>query len=291
MKEPPTAAILVLAEAQSRAEGWCRMLEGPEFRVFSAADELPDPLEIDLIVTDGSTGGSAGRLAPSSETESRGPGVLLIGSDGPADVHLAEDVTRRELRLACRLAAEVVRLRQKIRRSEQSRRRLSAEALTDPLTGLPNRRAWDRALPERLDALADSSSAEKLCLAILDLDRFKPVNDSHGHAVGDEVLRAAGEALRVGLRGDDFVARLGGDEFGLLLTVPDRATAASVVDRVRASLPNHMARSATHAITASAGFHVVSPNDHPTADTLTATADAALRQAKQSGRNQTAGSL
>ncbi len=284
MKESPKVVILLLAKARSRAEDWSRMLEGPEFRLFSAAEELPDPLEIDLIVTDDLVDG------PSSPTEPRVPGLLLIGSDGPADVHLAEDVTRRELRLACRLLAEVVRLRRKIHRSEQSRRRLSAEALTDPLTGLPNRRAWDRTLTERLDALADGTSDEKLCLAILDLDRFKPVNDSHGHAVGDEVLRAAGEAIRTGLRGDDFVARLGGDEFGLLLTVPDQDTAATVVDRVRESLPRHMARSATHAITASAGFHVVSPNDHPTAAALTSAADAALRQAKQSGRDRTVGS-
>ena len=105
------------------------------------------------------------------------------------------------------------------------------QALSDPLTGLPNRRAWDLALKEWVAAAADG--ANRLCVAILDLDHFKQINDVHGHVIGDEVLCASGQEVYDNLRQDDFVARLGGDEFGLLLWVPDEEVTLAVLERVR----------------------------------------------------------
>ena len=126
----------------------------------------------------------------------------------------------RELTLACELLAQIVRLRRRERQAAEIHRELSAQAMSDPLTGLPNRRAWDLALTGAL-AVAAAEARDQLCLAILDLDHFKHINDLHGHVVGDEVLRASGRAIYDHLRQDDFVARLGGDEFGLLVWVPD----------------------------------------------------------------------
>jgi len=266
-------------------------------------------------------------------------GVVKIGGGpGRADVALPNDVTARELRLACRLLAQIVRLRRREKSAAERHRRLTEEALTDPLTGLPNRRAWQDGLEERLALIShvgQSKLAEipagtaplpegvrrashqtnvspasevpavapvagsglprsqRLCVAVLDLDHFKQVNDAHGHAVGDEVLRAAGRAIRESLRQDDFVARLGGDEFGLLLWVPDEPTAASVVDRIRAALPLRLVQATTRAVTASAGYHLVTSAESPEAtfpaDTVYGLADAAMHEAKRLGRDRTVG--
>ncbi len=90
-------------------------------------------------------------------------------------------------------------------------------AKTDPLTGLANRRNFDAMLQERIDLYGMQVPPRRFALGYLDLDGFKPVNDQHGHAVGDEVLRIVSERLRAVLRGSDFVGRHGGDEFMLIL--------------------------------------------------------------------------
>ncbi len=180
--------------------------------------------------------------------------MVRIGSDGPADVRLSADCSDRELALACQLLAQIVRLRRRERQAAEIRRELSVQALSDALTGLPNRRAWDLALTERAGAAA--GGARQLCLAILDLDHFKQINDIHGHLAGDEVLRATGQGVYDNLRQDNFVARLGGDEFGLLLWVPDNAVALAVIERVRTALPGHYQRAGLPGLTASAGYRL-----------------------------------
>jgi diguanylate cyclase (GGDEF)-like protein len=241
---------------------------------------VPTDIEPEVILTDRDAsdprpvGGLGG-------VDRRRVGIIRIGEPGEADVWLPDDATGRELRLACRLLAEVVRLRRKDLDAAETHRRLAQGALTDPLTGLPNRRAWDEALARRRRQ-PDAGT----CVAILDLDHFKRVNDTHGHAAGDEVLRATGVALRDGLRQGDFVARLGGDEFGLLLSVPDASTAAAVLDRVRAALPEHLARQDAEIVTASIGFYCPRAGD-ALSDNPVEIADAALRRAKQEGRDRT----
>jgi diguanylate cyclase (GGDEF)-like protein len=217
--------------------------------------------------------------------------VIRVGVEGTGDVRLPADASDREIELACQLLAEVVRLRRKDHALTRSRKRLVEQALSDPLTGLPNRRAWDRALEEQVAAAG--SPGTRLCLAILDLDHFKRVNDAQGHAAGDDVLRAAGEAIAGGLRESDFVARLGGDEFGLLLRARDEAMGRAVVDRVRQSIPLRLSQSGTHRVTASAGF-ALTPSGAmtsplPCPDALFRAADTALSQAKRQGRDRTVG--
>lgn len=225
-----------------------------------------------------------------------GAGIVRIGGDGPADVHLPADCMAREVCLACSLLAQVVRFRRREHVAAELHRKLSAAALTDPLTGLANRRAWDAALAERLARAAVSPL--RLCLAILDLDHFKRINDGLGHTVGDAVLREAARAVYDSLRHEDFVARLGGDEFGLLLWVPDEAMAARVVERVRAAVGAQLAADALPPVTASAGYRLLDvrsadasapPPSSPTA--LFTAADDALHEAKRAGRNRTAGEV
>jgi diguanylate cyclase (GGDEF)-like protein len=126
------------------------------------------------------------------------------------------------------------------------------------------------------------------------LDHFKAVNDADGHAAGDEVLRGAAEAILGGLRQADFVARLGGDEFGLLLRVDDEAAARRVLDRVRGKIPSELTRRGATSVTASAGFRLAHARDPgaplPSPESLFLEADAALRRAKEEGRDRTVGS-
>jgi len=108
---------------------------------------------------------------------------------------------------------------------------LRRQALTDDLTGLPNRRALYTAAPGRLSA-AKSGGA----LLLLDLDRFKEVNDSLGHDIGDELLVQVGMRLSRYLRGEDLLARLGGDEFAVLLEDAGRDHSVSVAVKLHAAL-------------------------------------------------------
>jgi diguanylate cyclase (GGDEF)-like protein len=271
MADSDRAKILILADQPASARRWAEMLEGLDADLWLSPAEVPPDVRPEIILTDS---------RPVDDPE---VGVVRIGGGGAADVTLSEDMTARELQLACRLLAQIVRLRRRERSAAELRRRLIEQSLTDPVTGLPNRRAWDEALAARLAA----PGRAPLCLAVLDLDCFKRINDTHGHAVGDEVLRAAGEALCAGLRQEDFVARLGGDEFGLLLWVPNAASAATVVERVRAELPHRLVQAGTHRISASAGYCLSSPESPCSPGDLFAAADAAQREAKRRGRDCT----
>lgn len=157
-------------------------------------------------------------------------------------------------------------------------RQLEYDALSDPLTEVPNRRAFDANLPRLVgDAQAAGSP---LTLAILDVDRFKRVNDTHGHLAGDEVLRTVAGLLREHVHTPDRYARYGGDEFVLCLPaeLPEGATA---VDRLVRAIAGHDwdAVAPGLAVTVSAGIAELGPAD--TATTLFYEADQSLLAAKR----------
>jgi diguanylate cyclase (GGDEF)-like protein len=113
--------------------------------------------------------------------------------------------------------------------------RLNQLALTDELTGLPNRRSWYDHLEHAL-ARARRSAAP-LSLVVLDLNGFKQVNDRHGHAAGDRLLRTASACWSSALRDSDLLGRIGGDEFAVILEQTDEATAARIAARLEESMP------------------------------------------------------
>lgn len=203
-------------------------------------------------------------------------GIVRIGGIGEADASLTADAGPGEMVLACRLVGQIASLRRQLHHAELTRCDLAEKAMTDPLTGLPNRRAWDDVLAARSRETPDGV---RLAVVLIDLDRFKPVNDQHGHLAGDSVLCRTAKALRTALRSSDFIARFGGDEFGLLLWVPDAATAVRVVERALAAVRDELA---DIPLTASAGIAMTSDR----AVSPVATADAALCQAKNAGRNR-----
>jgi len=156
--------------------------------------------------------------------------------------------------------------------------RLAELAITDELTRLPNRRA----LRDRLELLAaEAHRGRRFSLAIVDIDHFKNVNDTHGHAIGDEVLIAVAKTLRDSIRRSDMVARMGDEEFCVLQTDIDSELMTMLTERLRAAVE---AIAEPVRITASFGVCHSSKTIEPTA--LLQHADQALYAAKRDGRNR-----
>jgi diguanylate cyclase (GGDEF)-like protein len=169
-------------------------------------------------------------------------------------------------------------------RSEEHWAALERLALADPLTGLSNRRAGERAL-EREVARARRAKSP-FSLALLDLDHLKEINDTHGHALGDDALIQASRILTSSFRASDLAIRWGGDEFLVLL--PDVTLEGAVVfaERARAQVES-LAIPGVERLTMSAGIVEVGPDEEPR-DAI-ARADAELYEAKRAGRNRVKG--
>lgn len=157
-------------------------------------------------------------------------------------------------------------------------------AMTDVLTQLPNREAWQERLNTEFQRWRRYGNP--LSLAVLDIDLFKRVNDSYGHKAGDRVLQLVAKALKDRLRQTDFIARFGGEEFVLLFPETPAETAKEVLDGLRShirALPFHF-RGEPVSVTFSAGVSGFESDDEP--DHVFDRADKSLYQAKEAGRNQ-----
>ena len=156
-------------------------------------------------------------------------------------------------------------------------------AATDALTGLPNSREVQDTL-KRMTAHA-SRTVSPITALLLDLDHFKEINDTHGHAVGDDVLAAFGSTVQAALRASDFVGRYGGEEFVVLL--PDTATdeARHVAEKLRVAVAGISVNGVARPITASIGVATL-PDHAGDSVTLLRAADRALYTAKSNGRNR-----
>lgn len=154
-------------------------------------------------------------------------------------------------------------------------------ARTDPLTGLANRRPWDEGLAREL--AARERTGRPLSVLLIDLDRFKSLNDTYGHAAGDVALAGIAAVLRAQARQADILARIGGEEFALLLAGCPVGTALARADGIRKAVETASASWATP-VTISVGVAAV-PEHADTAETLMAAADSALYAAKDAGRN------
>ncbi len=166
----------------------------------------------------------------------------------------------------------------------EERRSLVSMAETDALTGAANRRAFDAAA----EAFADRAQAtgEKIALVLLDIDRFKPINDTYGHGVGDCLLQQIASLGKHNLREDDIFARIGGDEFAILLPGAGEEAAARLAERLREgvwsmTLPDPLPEPPTLSIGLS-----VQEGPNVQVSRLLKTADAAMYRAKQAGRDR-----
>ena len=153
----------------------------------------------------------------------------------------------------------------------------------DPLTGLPNRSLLEDRVGQALSRVARFGSS--LALIFLDLDRFKNINDSLGHRIGDKLLVLVAERLKLALRDEDTVSRLGGDEFILVLPDTDEHGATHVVEKVMKELAQPYAIEQHELIVTPSLGIALYPEDGRDYETLSRCADTAMYRAKQSGRN------
>jgi len=286
---------LVQSEAQSDTQG--------------EAEWVGKPVAIaDIFLIEADLGGAGGGLRLMSDlhsrTSTRHSAICILGSVEAGDLAaMAFDLGANDV-VSPRITGQelVLRLRSLLRRKRQGDRvRASVQtglrmALVDPLTGLYNRRY---ALPQ-LGRIATEAAASgtRFAVMVIDLDRFKSVNDSFGHAVGDAVLVEVSRRLSVNLRASDLLARIGGEEF--MIALPDTTTeeARGVAERLCHAIEQHPIRfgqGRSLSVTVSIGVAVSPVFDadilrrEPAADCVTALvneADLALMRSKAAGRNQ-----
>jgi diguanylate cyclase len=194
-------------------------------------------------------------------------------------VGVIDDVVRANQGLQSKLETAERKLREQAVEIEAH----ISRSLTDPLTGLPNRREFGDRLAARMGAW--ERRKEAFSLLLLDVDHFKRLNDQNGHLIGDQVLAGIGRALQGSLRKEDSVARYGGEEFAVLLPSTSLDQAAIVAEKVRTAISrvevDHNGQRIS--VTASGGVAMIQADEKP--DSLIQRADAALYAAKEAGRN------
>ena len=236
-----------------------------------------------------------------SNERTRGTPIIMIGTedDLPRIAHGLEigahdyvirPVDRNELLARCRTQIRRRRFQDRLKSTYEISLSM---ALTDTLTGLYNRRYLEAHMQKLLQK--NSEANKNLCVLYLDIDHFKRVNDTHGHKVGDEILRTFAFRIKDSLRSIDLVARLGGEEFVAILPDVSDEMAQIVAERLRRSIAETPIACSIPAgelsITTSIGGTIIRADDQDSAQetiqTILNRADQALYEAKHGGRNRT----
>jgi diguanylate cyclase (GGDEF)-like protein len=314
--EPPLRIVVADANPHTRSQTMTLLAAGGEHRVYPAEngnaalalamEVLPHVIiaNYDLPLLDGVELCQALRTTE----EGRHIHILLAADDNceeqltrayeaGADGYVPGTITATGLRIRLQAAQRQVeqqnnwekdraQLRQIAAELAVANRRLANVALTDLLTGLPNRRSAMDQLEQAWSASIRSSLP--LAVMVVDIDHFKQINDTYGHAAGDMVLREVAATLRMSARREDSVCRIGGEEFLVICPNSDLKSATLSAERLRANLcQKRIAIGQTDkTITVSIGVAMREPSTADI-DALVSTADQALYAAKQSGRNCT----
>jgi two-component system cell cycle response regulator len=215
-----------------------------------------------------------------TDCTSRSASPLDLGADDQVPTEISpSELTLRITRLA--------RGKRDADRKSAETQELAQKAYVDALTGLNNRTAMEDYLVRMDRALADQPKA--IAVMIADLDHFKAINDSHGHAAGDVILAKVAQTLKSKLRDSDFIARYGGEEFLIVLPNVKRDHARDVAMRLRdavADTPIALTSGTVVRATISIGLAVAHKSERKTTRDLQRAADTALYSAKRSGRNR-----
>lgn len=223
---------------------------------------------------------------------------VIEAFDSGADDYVAKPVRPRLLAARLQAGHRVIRLQQEVEHDREEIRRFAAElavknrrlqeaAMTDPLTGFPNRRY---AIERMQQAWASAQrSGRPLCAMVIDIDGFKQINDTHGHDVGDQVLRQLAAAIKQALRRSDMVARTGGDEFLVLCPETDLAAALVCGEHVRQAVRATRVSAGGMVLGLSISAGVAQSTERtPDPDALIKLADQGAYLAKAQGRNRVA---
>jgi two-component system cell cycle response regulator len=250
--------VLIVDEDACRAD---------DLRVIDAIKRDPDLFGIGVVVR-------ARRLQVDDALDGMARGAHGVLVDPVADAELVATV---------RSAARTGMLQEELRTRAVALEQL---AFTDALSSLPNRRFLDR----QLEALISASRrhGRPLAVAIVDIDRFKPVNDTHGHAAGDAVIAGIGRRLRDNLRAEDHVGRFGGEEFLVLLPDTDAEAAAAAAEHLLHAVAAEPFETPAGPLPVTVSIGLAAWDDDA-AHELVARADDALYAAKEAGRNRVAG--
>jgi diguanylate cyclase len=197
-----------------------------------------------------------------------------------------QEMATRLLRNQHELEAAARELENKVEKRTQelaeANTKLAAQARNDALTGLPNRLSANEFLAHEFHNM--KRGHESYSVVMLDIDHFKKVNDTHGHATGDKVLQHVSRILAQSVRENDFVGRMGGEEFVAVLPLTQLSEALLVAEKIRASVSSAYIEPIGQ-VSISAGVAVAKP-DHASADDAVNQADAMLYEAKRAGRNR-----
>lgn len=241
--------------------------------------------QISVAVDAGIAAGSRARLDLAKVAE------IIDGkaASGALGAHAQEirEIGMRQLATNMHLRESLRVTRNRLDALERDLARQMAEANTDHLTRLPNRRAIDAKLAKVFARARDSGAPG--CLVMLDIDYFKAINDTHGHDIGDSVIRMIAETLRRNVAADTIPARWGGEEFVLLLEASDRRAAMKQAEGIRRALQSARwtrKRDGAPLGEVTASFGIAERAAADTIASLTRRADAALYRAKAEGRNR-----
>src|SRR3954462_5222977 len=308
--EPDTSArILIVDDHEDNVELLRARLESWGFQTLSAKDgaealstienTLPDLVLLDIMMPkiDGIEVARRVKNNPDlpfipiiMQTALDSTENKVEGLEAGADDYITKPIDFPELKARLRSMLRIKRLQEEIEERErelmEANERLRYMSQTDALTGLDNRRHIETRIEEMFEHAKRLS--EPFSCVMVDLDRFKTVNDTHGHQAGDAVLRQLGKILKHEAREIDHVGRYGGEEFMLLLPGTVLDAAVTFADRVRKAIEGHTFTFDGTSIQRTASFGVAAW-PHPrisTCDGLVKAADESLYVAKETGRNR-----
>ncbi|MGA0093946.1 MAG: diguanylate cyclase domain-containing protein [Chthoniobacterales bacterium] len=293
VEDEAITAMDLAAELRGLGYDVCGTADTAEGALEAVEREAPDLVLMDIRLGGGGDGiDAASRLSghqdvavvfltahSDEETLSRALAVSPYG-------YIVKPFRARELKVAVELALS------KHAAQQAATEKMSELVLTDPLTGLANRRHFDQTLASEWDRAAREDHS--LAVLMVDIDHFKRFNDTHGHAAGDVCLQTVARAMQEHCgRPGDLVCRWGGEEFAVILPATDAAgamhLACELVEVVRSLGLAHGNSPAAPVVTISVGAAAAQPDEGGTAAALVEKADAALYAAKQAGRNRADG--
>jgi two-component system cell cycle response regulator len=206
---------------------------------------------------------------------------IVAGLEAGADDYLAKPFDPSELRARIEVGRRLIELQTRL---AEARNALAYEAMHDPLTGVLNRRAFAEVLSREI--ARERRHDHGLAIGMCDIDKFKHINDTYGHRVGDEVLRGVVRRIEASLRDHDVLGRMGGDEFAMITAYVRGKDATVPYERVRAAMAASPVATSAGSVAITISLGVKTREADEIEDELLGAADAALYRAKGEGGNR-----